>query len=779
MKRFFRWIAVPLAMSAVFTTLFITCLGSSKMYRSSASALAGQMEPAPVAAARGEDDGVDYEREAPPPPPAMKRMKVAPKGYASRAKEEAKMAMMAAAPAAEPGEAAASEGAASAPTRAWFPETFLFEPLVVTDDAGRATVPVRVPDRLTRWHVLALAHSRSGAQAGAVTSFLGTLPTYVDPVIPGFLLAGDEVRLPIQMVNTTKAEVATPLKIEAVGAAVGGAPASARIPAEGSRVEYVTLRTSQPGKVALKATLGSTDAVVREVDVQPSGRPILQTTGGTLAAPRTVELSGPADALPQSQRVRLLVYPGALAVLRAELAAATNRGGDADDAYALLLSGKAAELLRSLGDEPDADALRTLRVISTQRAVRLARSPSTATATLLAEAALSHPDQPLLARLGERMAATVASAQRPDGTCQGGDGWTLQRLLVTTADCVRAVRAASDSQAAKNRAAAVAIRASGAFERYLDQVQDGYTAAAILASGSVTGAAAEKLRTVVRDGLKQRTDGTQVLGVDASVQRPDGERPSEEEATALAVLALQGDAKAPLADLGAAVLGGYRASSGWGDGRANLVCLQAVLALFKERIPPNVKILLQMDGKTVTEGTLDAKALREVLALEAAAPGATGPHTWTIRADPPVPGLGYSLALQSWVPWKKETASGLELSVKTAAELRVGQPAEVDVAAAVPAGLPVKIRHALPAGVQPDTASLDALVSNGTISRYETEDGAISLEVPGKPPGQTFAARYRVIPTLAGTLHAPASSIAPLARSEQVSYVPSGAWSVR
>src|SRR5262252_2794966 len=78
-------------------------------------------------------------------------------------------------------------------SRAWFPETFLFEPLVVTDADGAASLKVRVPDRLTTWRVLALAHSRGGAQAGAVARFQGTLPTYVDPVVPPFLLVGDEV----------------------------------------------------------------------------------------------------------------------------------------------------------------------------------------------------------------------------------------------------------------------------------------------------------------------------------------------------------------------------------------------------------------------------------------------------------------------------------------------------------------------------------------------------------------------------------------------------------
>ena len=42
-----------------------------------------------------------------------------------------------------------------------------------------------------------------------------------------------------------------------------------------------------------------------------------------------------------SERVRLLVFPGALGVLRAELSAASGRGGVAEDAYALLLAGRA------------------------------------------------------------------------------------------------------------------------------------------------------------------------------------------------------------------------------------------------------------------------------------------------------------------------------------------------------------------------------------------------------------------------------------------------------
>ncbi|HSP77032.1 MAG TPA: alpha-2-macroglobulin family protein, partial [Myxococcaceae bacterium] len=355
-----------------------------------------------------------------------------------------------------------TEGTQATVGRAWFPETFLFEPLVVTDEAGEATVPVKVPDRLTRWRVLALGHSRSGAQAGVVTEFSGTLPTYVDPVLPPFLRAGDAVRLPVQVVNTTEAPVTRALKVEAEGAVREGGARTVTVPAAGSVVEYVTLRATRPGPVALRASLGGTDTVVRTFEVWPTGRPVVETRGGTLAAPRTLTLEGPEDAVAGSERVRLRVYPGALGVLREELSAAVGRGGVAEDAYALLLAGRAPELMEALGEEADAEGLRDMAALAGQRVLRAGRAPDVATAALLAEAALAHPDNPVLARLGERLAAQVAGAQRPDGTCQGEDGWTLQRLLVATADCARAVRAAEGTPEGRRRAAAFSVRAAGA-----------------------------------------------------------------------------------------------------------------------------------------------------------------------------------------------------------------------------------------------------------------------------------------------------------------------------
>ncbi|MBX3162292.1 MAG: hypothetical protein KF773_40380 [Deltaproteobacteria bacterium] len=663
-------------------------------------------------------------------------------------------------------------------TRSWFPETFLFEPRLVTDNDGTYVHKVKVPDRLTTWRVLALGHARNGAQGGAVTSFLGTLPTYVDLVVPPFLVVGDEIQLPVQAVNTTPRPVAGELALKAEGADVANAGGARTIPAEGSLVEYATLKVARAGRAKLTAAFGATDAVEHTVEVVPSGKPVTVTRSGTLAAPRKLTLAGPAGADPATDRVRLQVFPGAIAVLRSELGVSALRGGVAEDAYALFLAGRATSLLASLGDKANAEVVRELSILTAQRAIRDARTLDVVRATAFVEPALAHPDNPVLARLGERAAAWLATHQRPDGTFAGGTGWTLQRVLVATADATRAIAASAATPAERQRLQAVRVKAQGAFERNLGMVVDGYTAAAILASRAVSGPVADKLKDKVRAGLKKSGDGAQYLAIDENTVRADGTVPGVAEATALAVLALAGDARPLMADLGATLLGGYTPMRGWGDGQANLVCLRAVIDLFQDPVPENVKITLKMDGRPVVEGTLDRTRLRDVMTHDVAAPaGIAGEHTWELVAEPAVPGLGYALALRGWVPWEKSpTRGGLELSLPPAVAATVGKATEIALVAIAPSGMDLHIQHALPAGVQLDRPSLEALVASGALARFESADGKLDLYLPPLQPGQKVDLKYKVVPTLAGTLRSTASLIE---AGSTTYHVPPTTWTIK
>jgi hypothetical protein len=284
----------------------------------------------------------------------------------------------------------------------------------------------------------------------------------------------------------------------------------------------------------------------------------------------------------------------------------------------------------------------------------------------------------------------------------------------------------------------------------------------------------------VRKVVTTLPDGSRALLPEKDIVRPDGLTPSSAEATALAVLALEGDKEAPWrADLGSYLLGQYRPESGWGDGQTNLACLRAVLALFKDPLPPKVVVSLMMDGKTVTDGTLQGERLKDTLALETGVEGAAGNHTWTVKADPPLPGLGYALTLRTWVPWEREEAqSGFELSLKVGSPLKVGQAAPVDVAAAAPGGVVARIRQALPAGVQVDRPSLEKLRSDGAIIGFEVGDGEVTLDLRPREANEPFTARYRIIPTLAGTLHAAASTIGPINQPELAYELPPVVWKI-
>lgn len=663
--------------------------------------------------------------------------------------------------------------------RAWFPETFLFEPLVVTDSAGRASLPVRVPDRLTTWRVLALAHSRAGGQAGDVTSFIGTQAVYADIVAPAALYAGDEVRLPVQVVNTSERAVSGDLALSATGARLTPASAPVRVPAGGSVVVWATLAVDKPGPVALRAEVGDTDAVEKRLIAQPTGTPQQQRRGGTLAAPREFDLEGWANALPSTEAVQLRVFPGALGLVRAELAASRDRSGLAEDAYLLHLVGDAPALLEKLGGTPDVKVLRAQGILALQRALRHARAPSVDAATLLAPAAFAHPESPVLARLGERLAQQLAQAQRPDGTCQGGNGWTLQRLLVTTADCVRAVRAAPDTPEAKARTTRFTVLASGAFERNAGRIDDGYTAAAVLASGAVTGALAERLRAMVKAEVEATADGAKRLAVKKGVVRGDGRPPSPVEATALAILALGDDEAALLADLGSTLLAGYGGAAGWGDGRTNLTALRATVRLFSQPVPAGVTVTLARDGETLASGVMEASALTDVLTLQADATGSAGKHHWVVKAEPPVPGLGYSMTLSAHTPWAAPAPGGLELDTRLVGEATVGRPVTLAITASAPAGEPFAVTLQLPAGVQVDTPSVEVLAAAGRIGSFDSEDGRLTLHLHGQPAGAVFEAVVKLVPTLAGRLHAGPATITSEGRPREARTARPLTWVVR
>lgn len=655
-------------------------------------------------------------------------------------------------PPAEEGEASpeapGAKGEAEAPerTRSWFPEAFLWRPEVVTGADGRATVDVTVPDQLTTWRVLGLAHDAAGHQAGTVHTFDGTLPLYVDPVVPGWLYAGDHLVLPVQAVNTTADPIAASLEVEARGALSGLGRAAIALGAVGSDVRTIPLDAVGAGEAQITARLlaaiGS-DAAERSVPVAPSGRPVEGVRGGTLAAERTFRLAPPEGADPTTELLEIRVFPGPLAVLQLELERLAGGARPEDGAYGFAIDSSIATLSAATGVEVDEAVLRRLRILAWQRVVYDARAPDPGLAADLLGSIRGETRHPQVQELIPRLVQTVVNGQRPDGTWSRRPSSTIQAVLVETATAVHALPETEPG---------ARLRASAAVERYIREVKDPYTAAVILASDLARGGLEDGLRKIVTEALvTDEETGEPRVVVPAGVVNAWGVRPTRTEMLAWTVLALPTDVLR--GDLAAQLMQGWSATRGFGAGRADAVALQAITSAFGGVSGP-VDVSLAIDGVVVASGKLDpAQPMLPVML--GAKPGGADPSI-TLTTTPPVPGLAFVATRRSWVPWTDaDRVAGVEVEVAVPT-LKLGTEGEITLTAAAPSGVSLRIEQGLPsgadvgAGAREQAAALGATLQILTdrvviVTRPFQAGEVLTLALPITP---AFAGRFQTGPLL-------------------------------
>ncbi|MBI5480032.1 MAG: Ig-like domain-containing protein [Deltaproteobacteria bacterium] len=134
---------------------------------------------------------------------------------------------------------AKGEGGQAAPIRMRtdFSPLALFAASVTTDAAGRATVPVKLPDNLTRYRVTAVAVAGSRHFGVAESSITARLPLMVRTSPPRFLNFGDRFELPVVLQNQTDAPLTVDVAARATNATLtGGAGRRLTVPAN-DRVE--------------------------------------------------------------------------------------------------------------------------------------------------------------------------------------------------------------------------------------------------------------------------------------------------------------------------------------------------------------------------------------------------------------------------------------------------------------------------------------------------------------------------------------------------------------
>ena len=209
-----------------------------------------------------------------------------------------------------------------------FPETWVWEPSLITNEQGLATLGLIAPDTITTWRIDALASTkdaRMGQGSGNITVFQ---EFFVEPDIPVEVVRNDEFPLNIMIYNyhSEEQEITVKLSNASWFDLLAGDPVDDDNPenpddpddyfqvvtVEPSSVvgiEYV-IKAKEVGTFNVTLTASSdlmADKVIREMTIVPDGELVQHIINGELSDNMTVEeiIKLAADRIPNSENAYL------------------------------------------------------------------------------------------------------------------------------------------------------------------------------------------------------------------------------------------------------------------------------------------------------------------------------------------------------------------------------------------------------------------------------------------------------------------------------------------
>ncbi len=199
--------------------------------------------------------------------------------------------------------------------REYFPETLVWQPEIVTDARGRAKLPFTLADTVTTWRVGVIASTEDGRVALVERDLTAALPFFVDVDPPRTLTQGDEVAWPIVVRNELPEarNVAVRLAPTKGFEVIEGDARAVSVAAGASGAVTIPVRAVAPvidGKPRVTIRAGrDADAVEKPITVRPDGMERTTEAGGFSSERFGLDSVIPANALPNSARMTLKIYP--------------------------------------------------------------------------------------------------------------------------------------------------------------------------------------------------------------------------------------------------------------------------------------------------------------------------------------------------------------------------------------------------------------------------------------------------------------------------------------
>jgi len=200
-----------------------------------------------------------------------------------------------------------------------FPETLLWEPLLITESDGTAFLDTNMADSITTWRMSTMASTIDGKLGGSTDGIVVFQDFFIDIDLPAVLTQNDEISLPIAIYNYLDApqNVRLVLKKEVD---------DTWFELTGSNEKQVTLGTGEVSVVyfPIKAVdVGwheltvfgygpvMSDAIARRIEVLPDGMEFNVNFSDRMQGYETSHVVHiPSDAIDGASRLLVKVYPG-------------------------------------------------------------------------------------------------------------------------------------------------------------------------------------------------------------------------------------------------------------------------------------------------------------------------------------------------------------------------------------------------------------------------------------------------------------------------------------
>ncbi len=701
-----------------------------------------------------------------------------------------------------------------------FPDTAIWRPEIVGDD-GHAEVDLELPDSITTWRLHGVAHTDDGAVAGGQAALEVDRPFFVELDLPGRLHRGDELAVPVALVDgrdEPEAALEVALEVETSGGLAASVDTQrVRLPAGGrsvARVELaaeaigdgeLTVRAEPVGEAGGKGLEG--DAVRRSTHVAPNGRRIREVASAIVGGEWQQEVEIPEAAIAGTATGRLRILPDRLGVALDGVGAMLDRphGCFEQTTSAAFPNAIILQALERVGPEAWSEGReawqelrsRARRLVDEgyQKIVRFqtddggfgpyAGQSAELTTTaygLLQVGTMASALESLEARSTiRRAAAWLADHQQPDGR------WDTRELteMEATALAVWALGAAPEADQPE------ALSDGARALKDLTDLQGNRPLEKALAANALVAAGEPDRADILLDELAAEAQGDDERRyLEAEMEGWTGERGDEAD-TLVTALATRAMALRETHPKLRARMANHLASrrdegGGWATTQTTVWAIEAFSELEDAGDEP-VRLEVAADDEPMARSGADTDGHLRVI------PGRTvptdfgpralesGSHTFSVAAEQPTDALAEATT-EYVVPWHTDEARSpdaalevdlqigggrLEAGERVAATATIANDSESEVGATL-ARLPI------PPGAWADAGGLEAMVEEGALDRLERTPTHLVAYLPGLEAGESVELAYEIVPQIPGRFRLPPAIAYPYYNPRPRSVTPGG-----